>query len=223
MVTVTLPIFWITLLWTQPWADVSTAQRGIFLFLGVLPLINALFDVLSYAVTLTLMRMDLPSRVPWAWGLIDLAIACVLFLALGATLTILLTGMNTIAGTNVFDLGSLFAGIHTAPQDYWWLYAMVFSTILPTALHGLISLLGLQGIMPQRLRRPVVNLLRDAPASPAKAAIAPLFVGAIWLVPLVLLATAIWALWTLGAETAQAFGLWYLEKLTQLAIQVQAF
>ena len=223
LVTLALPAAWVALLMFLPWVETGAEAKGIFLFLGVLPLINALFDVVSYAVTLTLMRLGLNSRVPWAYGLADFGIACILFLALGAALTLLITAMNALAGTTLFDLGSLFAGIHTEPHAYWWLYAMVFSTILPTALHGLLSLLGLQGIMPRWSRLPIANLLRDAPGDWTKAAVAPLAVGLIWLIPLAALFVIGWAAWWFASPALEWFGGAYLDALTRLAIRIAAF
>ena len=73
-------------------------RRSLFLFLAVLPLLNALFDVVSYAVTLTLVRRGLRAALPFLWGLADLAVACVLLLGLGATLVAVIHGLNTWPG-----------------------------------------------------------------------------------------------------------------------------
>lgn len=124
-VTLILPIGWVALLVTMPWAEISPERRGVFLFLGVLPLINALFDVVSYAATLTLLRLGLRARLPLLNGLIDLAIAMILFLGLGACLTALITAMNALAQTTIFDLTGLFKGIREEPSDYHWLYLMM--------------------------------------------------------------------------------------------------
>ena len=49
------------------WSQIDDEARGIFLFLGILPLLNAFFDVLSYAATLTLIRRGLRAGF-WAIG-----------------------------------------------------------------------------------------------------------------------------------------------------------
>ncbi|MCP3971975.1 MAG: hypothetical protein GY717_16960, partial [Rhodobacteraceae bacterium] len=105
----------------------------------------------------------------------------------------------------------------------WWLYAMVFSTILPTALHGGLCLLGIHGLMPLALRRRVAAWLRAAPASAPKAAIAPLAVATIWALPLAGFAMICAGLWWFAADAARGFGLWYLGLLTDLAVWVGAF
>ncbi len=208
---------------TVSWETIPDEARAIFLCLGVLPLVNALFDVLSYAVTLTLMRLGLRAKLPLLYGLYDFAAALLLFLALGATLTAVIAGMNRMAGVQILDLGALFAGLHTDPHAYWWLYAMVFSTILPTALHACLSLLGAQGLVPEAPRRYVATLLHDAPNSAWKSGLAPLAVGTIWLAPFLVIGAILAALWWVSADALAAIGGFYLDTLLALATWIGAF
>ncbi len=197
--------------------DLPEDERALFLFLAVLPLLNALFDTLSCAVTLTLMRRGLRSRLPLLWGLLDLILACLLFLALGTALIVVIHGLNTLAGVPLVDLPALLAAIHETPRDDLWLYAMLFSTIRPTAAHGLLSLLGVQGIWPRRLRRPVAAWVEGATASPLAYLRAGLGLGLIWTLPLLALAGLTWLLWALGGEAvATALG-HYFDLLLWLA------
>jgi hypothetical protein len=191
--------------------------KSILVFLAILPLLNALFDTLSYAVTLTLMRRGLRSRLPLLWGLFDLAIACLLFLALGATLIVTVHGLNTLAGVPLVDLPALLAGIHETPGDYLWLHAMLFSTILPTAAHGLLSLLGVQGLWPRAWRRPVAAWVDAATTSPLAYLRAGLALGMIWTLPLLALGGIVWLFWALaGTAIAWALGA-YFDLLLWLA------
>ncbi|MEM6387450.1 MAG: hypothetical protein AAF718_14565 [Pseudomonadota bacterium] len=221
IVTTAIPSMAAVLLVLLDWQDVPSEVRTIFLFLGVLPLINALFDVISYAATLTCMRLGL-SRQPLLYGALDLAVALVLFLALGATLTLVIAGMNRLAGIDFIDFGALFAGLRESPHDYWWLYAMVFSTILPTLIHALIALLGAQGLVPQILRRPVANLMQSAPTADWRAALAPLAVGAIWTLPLAAIGAVFVAGWHLLGDALARIGSFYLTTLLDLAIWIGA-
>ena len=199
------------------WAEVSEDRRSLFLFLAVLPLLNALFDVVSYAVTLTLVRRGLRASLPFLWGLADLAIACVLLLGLGATLVAVIHGLNILAGAPFLDLPALFDGVRVDPGAYIWLYLMLFSTLLPTLLHGFLSLLGVQGIWPHRLRRPVADWIKAAPDSPLRAIIASLGLSLIWAVPLLVLGAALWALWqAVGPGVLTALAL-YLDGLQWIA------
>ncbi|SIO15445.1 hypothetical protein SAMN05444722_0633 [Rhodovulum sp. ES.010] len=182
----------------------SEKYRSLFLFLAVFPLLNALFDVLSYAVTLSLLRRGLRARWPFVWGLLDLLIACVLFLGLGVALVAAIHELNRLAGVPLLDLGALFAGVRETPGAYVWLYLMLFSTILPTALHFLISLLGLQGVWPRAFRRPVARLIDRAPDAPLYAVPAAFFLGLVWTLPLLLLGAALWGIWAFSGGFVMA-------------------
>jgi len=180
------------------WAEVPEDRRSVFLFLAVLPFLNALFDVVSYAVTLSLIRRGLRSALPFLWGLVDLAVACGLLLGLGATLVAVIHGLNLLAGVPFLDLPGLFEGVQADPWAYVWLYLMLFSTLLPTLLHGLLSLLGLQGIWPLGLRRPVAGWVGAANDSPLHAIRASLGLSLIWALPLLGLAGLLWLIWHYG-------------------------
>jgi hypothetical protein len=199
------------------WTTVSEDRRSLFLFLAVLPLLNALFDVVSYAVTLTLIRRGLRAKLPFLLGLADLGLACVLLLGLGATLVAVIHGLNVLAGVPFLDLPALFAGVQADPWAYTWLYLMLFSTLLPTLLHALLSLLGVQGIWPKRLRRPVADWVAAAPTSPLTAVRASVGLSVIWAVPLLLLGAVLWAFWHIGGDALLRFLAVYLDALIRIA------
>jgi hypothetical protein len=218
LVTITAPVTVLSGIALIDFGSIPEDLRALFLFLAVLPLLNALFDTLSYATTLTLMRRGLRSRLPLLWGLLDLAIACLLFLALGATLIVVIHGLNTLAGVPLVDLSALLAAIHETPADYLWLYAMLFSTILPTAAHGCLSLLGVQGLWPRAWRRPVAAWVEGATASALAYLRAGLALGAIWTLPLLALGGIVWLLWAL-AGTAM---IWMLGRYFDLLLWLAA-
>jgi len=216
-VSLILPAAWALATMSFPWTEVSDAQRVAFICLAVLPLINAIFHVLSYAVTLTLIRLGLRAKLPFLYGLYDLAFALILFAALGATLTATLAALNVLSGTTLIDLSVLFAGIKSDPSQYWWLYSMVFLTILPTAAHFLISLLGLQGLTPKPIRRTVAGWITKAGQSHLFATAAPFALGTIWTAPLWALGGFVWVFWSTAGEAITAFGVAYLILLSALA------
>jgi len=183
----------------------------------VLPLINTLFDVVSYAVTLTLIRRGLRAKLPFLFGLADLGLACVLLLGLGATLVAVIHGLNLAAGVPFVDLPALFEGVQADPWAYVWLYLMLFSTLLPTLLHGVLSLLGLQGIWKLGLRRPVAGWVDAAPASPLHAIRASLGLSVIWAVPLLGLGFVFWVIWHFGHPALMAGLQLYLKGLLWIA------
>ena len=202
---------------TLDWGEVPEDRRSLFLFLAVLPLINTLFDVVSYAVTLTLIRRGLRAKLPFLFGLADLGLACVLLLGLGATLVAVIHGLNLAAGVPFVDLPALFEGVQADPWAYLWLYLMLFSTLLPTLLHGVLSLLGLQGIWKLGLRRPVAGWVDAAPASPLHAIRASLGLSVIWAVPLLGLGFVFWVIWHFGHPALMAGLQLYLKGLLWIA------
>ncbi|MGK8235197.1 hypothetical protein ACLGGT_13650 [Roseovarius sp. MS2] len=174
------------------WSAAPDNRRAIFLFLGMLPIFNALFDVVSYALTLSLIRFGLRSSRPWLWGLVDLSLAGFLFLALGTSLVAIIHGLNQLASVPLIDLQALFGSIYERPAEYIWLYLMLFSTILPTGLHAVISLISLQGIWPYFFRDALSSWIALAPQSPIHAIGAILGLGAFWAAPIAGAAGIIW-------------------------------
>jgi len=141
-----------------PWESTSPARRSVFLFFGILPLLNGLFDFFSYGATLTLIRLGLRAR-GWALalGFADLAIAAVLFLASGAALVVVSIALNRVSGVTFVPLGAIFDGVRSTPGAYWWLMAMLFSTVLPTGLHFCLAAFSLQGLVPLSARRRLIG------------------------------------------------------------------
>lgn len=123
----------------------------------LLPAINALFDWLSYGLTLWLLQRgygDEEARTKksrWIWplvyGAIDLAAAFVLFAALGGCIVTVLLLINAARGETLIDV----IAILRAPTDHVWVIAMVASTLLPTLVH--VTLGGLSALtwLPQRV------------------------------------------------------------------------
>ena len=194
-----------------------------FMFLAVLPLINGLYDALSYAITLALSRKGLSTRWAPLWGLLDLALGAVLFLILGATMVGVIAALNAIGTAPLYDLGALFAGLRASPGEYWWLYLILFSTLAPTALHILVATLAVQGwFVFQRPRRAVARWIEAAPASHPAAVGGCLAQALIWWLPLMALALGGWALWQVIGTGAAAAGLVYLDLLEALARRIAA-
>ncbi len=200
------------------WSTIPKGRRSLFLFLAVLPLLNALFDVISYAATLSLTRRGLQARLPILYGLADLVLACVLFLALGATLVAAIHALNLLAGVPFIDLPALFEGVTSTPGAYFWLYAMPFSTILPTALHFSLRLLGLQGIWPRAPRRRGALWIEAADRSALHAFWASFALGMIWALPLAALCVFLWALWWFAAPGV----IWLLSRYLDALIWIAA-
>lgn len=118
------------------------------LFLGLLTLINAPFDWLSLGLTRALMRRGLEREKwwPYLYALID---------ALLASAVIAVLAMAMVAGVQLFDDLAVYGGgervlppmrkfleaIKADPgkPEYWWVYATLFSTMLPSLINLFIA------------------------------------------------------------------------------------
>jgi hypothetical protein len=128
--------------------DTWQAVGPLLLFLGLLTLINAPFDWLSLGLTRALMRRGLEREKwwPYLYAVIDalLASAVIAFLA-----------MAMVAGVQLFDdlavygggerllppMGEFLDAIKSNPgqPEYWWVYATLFSTMLPSLINLFIA------------------------------------------------------------------------------------
>ncbi|MGY6703120.1 hypothetical protein [Roseinatronobacter sp.] len=191
------------------WA-LSTDRNALIIFFAVLPLINGLYDALSYALTLALSRKGLSTRWAPLWALADLALGAMLLLALGATMVVVVAALNAVGSAPIYDLVSLFAGLRTNPEEYWWLYLILFSTLAPTALHLLVAALAVQGwFVFLRPRSAVANWIATAPISHPAAVGGLLGQTMIWWLPLIALSVLAWAAWQFIGVVAGAAGLRY--------------
>jgi hypothetical protein len=130
-----------------PWAETNDESRAMFLFFGLLPIVNALTDYASYAVTIWLVQQGLKTT-GWAFlmSLLDIIAALLLLTLLGVLLILVIAWANALAGVPLFPLAPLFAGLRQDPVAYLWVYAMLFSTLVPTLVHlvvGVFSMIAL--------------------------------------------------------------------------------
>ncbi|WP_341864063.1 hypothetical protein [Gymnodinialimonas sp. 57CJ19] len=133
------------------WDGVTPERGAYFLFLGVLPLINGVFDAVSYGATLALLQLGRRHH-RFLSGLVDFVLAILLFLGLGVALTFMVAWLNRTTGFQFVDLGHLLANAADL-GTYWWLYAMLFSTALPTLLHLVAVVLSWQSVIGLPLRK----------------------------------------------------------------------
>ncbi|MGJ8623176.1 MAG: hypothetical protein ACSHW1_10380 [Yoonia sp.] len=198
--------------------QVNEYGRVFFLFFGLAPIVNAVFDTLSYAATMALSARGYRGW-PLFWGLIDAAIACILFLGLGATLVVAVSVLEAVSGTDLIDLGGLLAQADDFGR-YWWLYAMLFSTALPTLVHLVVAAVSLQGWTRQRWRNRLSAMIKEAGAGDNYASIvAPLALGGMWSVSIVLVLGGMGALfYGIWGYTVEPFLAAYRDVLLDLAI-----
>ena len=137
-------------LW-QDWILINKQIFGFLLFLVVLPTINSVLDWLSLGMTRFLLKKSLSASgyvKKTSYYLLDLAIALLSLLVLIFSLFVAINGMSLAAGLSAleqpaYDLGALWQRIES--QSVWqtlvspdgWIFMMIFSTFLPSLIHGL--------------------------------------------------------------------------------------
>ena len=143
--------------------DFGAGQRNQAVFfmltMGVLPLVNAVFDFASVGLTRYLLRLGLEQkRAAWP-AVLDGLDGIAIFFALGCTLIAFVTFVVPADGVPLVDLTQLFADMRRAPGDYIWLMVTLFSTLIPTLLHLSVAVLTLGLQYPAGVRNFVADLL----------------------------------------------------------------
>jgi Domain of unknown function (DUF4062) len=119
----------------------------LLLFLGLLTLLNAPFDWVSLGLTRALLRrgLELGGWWPYLLGLVDALLAAVTIAVLALTMVVGAQTFDFIAvlggGSPVLPLGPLFDGITAHPEapEYWWVYALLLSTMIPSLINLFIG------------------------------------------------------------------------------------
>jgi len=136
----------------------------LLLFLGWLSLINAPFDWVSLGLARALLRrgLELGGWWPYALALVDAVLAAAIIAALAFTMVIGVQTFDALAihggGASILPLQPLFNGIATNPTapEYWWLYALLLSTMIPSLVNLVIGgtslVRGVPGISTMLLR-----------------------------------------------------------------------
>jgi hypothetical protein len=134
----------------------NPGASSIILFLAILPLLNAAADFGSTGLTRWRLRKGLAGRM-WREMLIDLGGAAATFFLLGAFTILAIDHMRWSDGSALFDLAAFFNDIRANPGHYWWLYFTLFSTLIPTVLHGAVAVFGTGIHLWPGLRRYIVE------------------------------------------------------------------
>jgi hypothetical protein len=155
-------------------------------------------------------------------AVVDFLCACVIFIALGATLTTVIAGLNALAGVTSLDIGATFDAIEAAPTDHLWVFAMLFSTLLPTAIHFALSLFGTQVFVPAVIRRAVAGQLRAAQTNEFAAVTGPMLAGLIGTAPFAIVAGLGALIWHFGQGAALWLIAGYGDLLRWIASSIAA-
>jgi hypothetical protein len=147
----------------------------LLLFVGLLTLLNAPFDWFSLGLTRALLRRGLEREKWWLYyyAVVD---------AVLASLVIALLAITIVVGVQVFDDLAAYGGgsrvlppmrefldaIRASPEkpEYWWVYATLFSTMLPSLINlfiaGVSLARGVPGVSSWLLRK-----MKEGEAVPA--------------------------------------------------------
>jgi hypothetical protein len=118
--------------------ELNASSQALLVFLGFLPIINAFFDYLSIGLTRYLLQKSLQSRFPTFLGFVDAVGAALFFLLLKASLLTLFVLLQNTNGEPLLPLlgeQGLLKQIEQQPHDFYWLYFVLFSTLIPTIFH----------------------------------------------------------------------------------------
>ena len=121
----------------------------ILLVFGLLTLVNAPFDWFAIGLTRALLRRGLApgGRGPFFYAVVD-AITAVPVIAILSFVTVFtvqtfedIAALRGGPDARIMPLDTLFAGLDLHPGDpeYWWLWLMLFSTLIPSALNLCIA------------------------------------------------------------------------------------
>jgi hypothetical protein len=217
-------MLWIGTVSLMPIEGLTDARKGVFVFLGIFPLINAGFDFLSYTLTLALMRFGFRQSRPWLYAGIDVICAAILFFLLGVTLVAVITVLNYLAGpqAELFSLGTLLAELEHEHEKHLWVFAMIFSTLIPTVLHLFLAALSLTSVV-SFLRRPALWLLQAAPESPVAALGASFMISVMVFATVAVACAPIWAAWHYAGDGIERYLGFYIKILLSIAQSIGSF
>jgi hypothetical protein len=155
------------LLATKPQHIYVDQQAFLLLFfMGLLPVWNAMLDLISVGVTRWLLRRYLRTGNGWAWMfLLDMTIALALAALLFFGVMAILKWMQTLGwGVDAKELIRRFQADPTDPQVTWITW-MALTNVLPTLLHLGLGCAGLLGswLMRDEAFARRLNELREAP------------------------------------------------------------
>jgi hypothetical protein len=119
----------------------------LLLFLGLLTIVNAPYDWASLGLTRALLRrgLELGGWWPYLLALVDALLAGVIIALLALTMVISTQAFDSFAvsagGRPILPLKPLFDGLASHPEapEYWWLYALLFSTMIPSLVNLVIG------------------------------------------------------------------------------------
>lgn len=131
----------------------------VMLFLMVLPLVNVQMDWLSTGVTRGLLQAIRTGhhgiKSTLAWLMADILLALVFFMGISSIISI------ALASSKMVDLSMIFRSLRCTPNavENYWVYFLIFSTLVPTLIHFSIAGGAATLWAPQHLRHKIAKNL----------------------------------------------------------------
>ena len=140
--------------------ELDESRRFTLAVLGAFPLINFVFDFVSFSVTRKLMRAGVrtdrgdSSFRPLRYGLLDVLIALILLALLIVTSMAVFSLAKDAGGQSLLDMPQLIEDMRTNEKggSYWWIYLSLLSTLAPSMLHLSLAFFSLVAGGPTRMR-----------------------------------------------------------------------
>lgn len=195
-------------------------RRLIVFALGLLPLINAVFDYLSYGLTIHLIKKGRKSKKwpPIVFGTLDAIAAVILLFAVAFALLCTIAIINHFAATPLLDISQILNDLRSPETrgPYTWLYLTLFSTLIPTLVHLCIATFSALIIVPRSYKSKIAHWV--SPDSPGQfTTLSGTFLaaatGAIYAAFVVLMFSTLW--WAI--TNIETFGLWLLSAVEHAA------
>ena len=178
-------------------------DRTAIIFLGVLPLLNALSDFVSLGASRYYLRAAESARTVGRRTLLWVYDAGAALGSMGmfAVSAIFFLTFAVPGDGPLIDLPAFFAAVRDNPEDYWWLAFMLLSTLIPSLVHLIILAYSAFCFTPHRLRAWIAkNIAAGAEGAASRGrdgalGLIVLCTLSLWL-PTVILAEVSWLLWT---------------------------
>jgi hypothetical protein len=124
------------------------SSGALLLFFGVLTLVNAPFDWATIGITRALLRRGLEMKGWWPLilGAFDFILAAIIIVLLAVVMLLAIQSFEYVSGAPILNVERILdhladAGQRTAPE-YWWIYATLFSTLIPSIINVSIGALS---------------------------------------------------------------------------------
>ena len=138
----------------------ETVVGILLLFYFIFPLLNAPIDWLSLGITRGLLQSIRYEHhggwVAFAWALLDVVLAFGFLLLVSAVLVIAIGLVDsTLLHTTLNEINQ-----EATAKNYYWIYAMLLTTLIPTLLHFALAASALMLWLPQTWRHRIANNLQ---------------------------------------------------------------